>query len=639
MATMSTDFSKTKARRGHLRHDIVGASFTITFSLLVIFAAFTYVWQRTSLESDAVERVAAIATVQEARVDAYIDLGLAGLEMTRSRSQLVELLAAFDAAEADVRVEEIEALLQETVGSNSQVASVTVYGSTLQQVASTETPGHEYGLPDGFLESSAERINLGTVVQGADGGFAHLIAGPIDLDGSTIGVAVVATSMQPLFDLATDFTGLGESGETLLGADSGGRAVFIAPLRFDSAGPLAVVGPESRDLPMNEALDGVERVVTDSVDYRGEQTIAATRQVERAGWGIVVKIDRSEAIDPAWGFARFALLLLVGGSVLAGFMAWNVARAISDPIKELTAAAKAIAAGDRTRQVPVDRTDDIGELASAFNVMTRELRALAANLEDRVTERSVEIEAKTSELEKRNAEMTRLMEERETFLAGVSHEVRSPLTAMIGFLDLINETGDALGREEREEMLATVAQQADDILNLIEDLLAVARVDAGTLRVVSVRVDLGAQARQVIEAFTFGARTSVKFLGDETIARADPARVRQIVRNLLTNAARYGGPEVEVEVTNNGSSVALEVRDNGEGIPEKDLDRVFTAYGQGSSSRAVDDSVGLGLHVASQLAELMDGELVYRRESGWSVFTLALPVFVAESLPAASFVG
>ena len=636
---MSSDSSDTKTHRGHLRRDIVGASFTITFSLLIIFAAVTFVWQRSSLESDAVEKVAAVATVQEARVDAYIDLGLASLESTRSRSRLIELLETVGDDQPRVGNAEIEVVLEESVGSFPDLVSVTVYGPSLQRVASTELPGHEPGLPHGFLAAAVEDINLGTVVRNTDGSFLHLVAGPITRDGTMLGIAVVAMSMQRLFDLAVDYTGLGESGETVLAVESGGRTLFIAPLRFGDADPLALVGPESRDLPMADALAGIERVVTDAVDYRGEPTIAATRHVDRAGWGLVVKIDRSEAIAPAWGFASFALLLLVGGSVLAGFMAWNVARVISGPIKEMTAAAKAIAAGDRTKQVPVDRTDDIGELASSFNVMTRELRTLTEDLEDRVAERSVEIEAKSRELEKRNAELTRLMEERETFLAGVSHEVRSPLTAMIGFLDLINETGDDLGREEREEMLETVAQQADDILNLIEDLLAAARADAGTLRVVSVRVDLGAQARQVIEAFTPGARSSVQFMGEETIARADPARVRQIVRNLLTNASRYGGPRIEVEVGNKGGSVALEVRDNGKGIPDKELDRVFTAYGQGSSSRAVADSVGLGLHVARQLAELMDGELVYHRESGWSVFTLALPVFVAESLPTASVVG
>lgn len=212
-----------------------------------------------------------------------------------------------------------------------------------------------------------------------------------------------------------------------------------------------------------------------------------------------------------------------------------------------------------------------------------------------------------------------------TFLAGVSHEVRSPLTAMIGFLDLVNQAGDSLSNDERTQMLETVSRQADDVLNLIEDFLASARVEAGTLKVVSVRCNLAAQVRQVVESIQHNARISIELTGDGVFAAADPARVRQIIRNLLTNADRYGGNTAVVEVKQIAGVASIEVRDEGPGVPEADRQKIFEPYGQSEANRRVNGSVGLGLHVSRELARLMGGELSYDYVAGWSVFTLCLP--------------
>ena len=214
---------------------------------------------------------------------------------------------------------------------------------------------------------------------------------------------------------------------------------------------------------------------------------------------------------------------------------------------------------------------------------------------------------------------------KETFLAGVSHEVRSPLTAMIGFLDLINDAHGSLSSGERTEMLETVSHQAEDVLNLVEDFLASARVEAGTLKMVSVPCDLAAQARQVVESIEHNTRIAIEITTDGAIAAADPARVRQIFRNLLINADRYGGDDVIVEVSRIGGAVQVEVRDDGPGVPEADRHDIFEPYAQSGANQRVDGSVGLGLHVSRELARLMGGDLIYDYVYGWSIFSLRLP--------------
>ena len=106
---------------------------------------------------------------------------------------------------------------------------------------------------------------------------------------------------------------------------------------------------------------------------------------------------------------------------------------------------------------------------------------------------------------------------------------------------------------------------------------------------------------------------------------ADPARVRQILRNLITNALRYGGDDIEVDVGTDRDAVFLEVRDDGPGLPGEEWERIFEPYYRFHSERSQPGSVGLGLTVARGLAELMDGNLTYRYYDGQSIFTLRLP--------------
>ena len=237
------------------------------------------------------------------------------------------------------------------------------------------------------------------------------------------------------------------------------------------------------------------------------------------------------------------------------------------------------------------------------------------------------IEDERDRLATKAANLEEQIRRKELFLAGVSHEVRSPLTAMMGFIELVNESGEALPVEERAEMLQTVSRQATDVLGLVEDLLASARVEAGNLSVSDVRVNLGAQARQVIEGIG-DVRRSITFVGEDVIGTGDPARIRQIVRNLLTNALRYGGEEIVLATEVASDRAVLEVVDNGAGIPIDDREAVFEAFARSSGTAQVKDSVGLGLHVSRDLARLMEGDLTYRYVDGFSRFRMELPLYI-----------
>jgi len=113
---------------------------------------------------------------------------------------------------------------------------------------------------------------------------------------------------------------------------------------------------------------------------------------------------------------------------------------------------------------------------------------------------------------------------------------------------------------------------------------------------------------------------------DRPPAWADPIRVRQIIRNLLTNARRYGGPEVEIKVVAEGGMACLKVRDNGVGIDADDREAIFERFRRAGNGSHGTDSVGLGLSVSRSLARLMGGNITYDHVAGWSEFRLSLPL-------------
>ena len=224
--------------------------------------------------------------------------------------------------------------------------------------------------------------------------------------------------------------------------------------------------------------------------------------------------------------------------------------------------------------------------------------------------------ADITHMKAKNEAMAEVVRAKDEFIANVSHELRTPLTAVIGLTSEL--AGKDIDSEMRSEMLRLVSEQASEMSNIVEDLLVAARAEVGTIPVDSRPVDLLAELQATIDGLGIAIDTPEKPV---PLVLADPRRVRQILRNLATNAQRYGGPQRRVVAGSIRGHVWLEVRDDGKGIPEEQADRIFQPY----VSTGADGSVGLGLAVARQLAELMDGTLVYEQSAGETVFRLQLP--------------
>jgi signal transduction histidine kinase/CheY-like chemotaxis protein len=221
---------------------------------------------------------------------------------------------------------------------------------------------------------------------------AAYIGVPLSDPGGIIGVAVFEVGKDAVFAVVGDHAGLGDSGETVLGAKRGNAIVVVAPTRFDDELPtgrrLPVDAGEAAGLRAavaGETGSGTQR------DYRGAKVLSAWRPLPTLGLGLEVKMDESEVLAPIRAERRTLLQLVVIGLPLLAVGAVLAARSVSRPITRLTAATRTVAAGNRDFQVPVERDDEVGELSQAFNAMTGELAASYAGVEETVRVRTGEL--------------------------------------------------------------------------------------------------------------------------------------------------------------------------------------------------------------------------------------------------------
>lgn len=217
-----------------------------------------------------------------------------------------------------------------------------------------------------------------------------------------------------------------------------------------------------------------------------------------------------------------------------------------------------------------------------------------------------------------------LVRDRSSFLAAVSHELRTPLSAVVGYANLLSDSSSMLDEESRQELVRDMTDQAWDLAGIVEDLLTVANAELGELNLAKVPVNLGANVAQVLESIG-GRANNIRVYEEATVTGlGDPARYRQIVRNLVSNALRHGSGPVSIEVTSDGEMAVLSVRDHGNGIGDELADLIERK----ATDRATPTpgSVGLGLWISQELTRLMGGQLSYARIEGVTVFEVTIPL-------------
>jgi len=302
-----------------------------------------------------------------------------------------------------------------------------------------------------------------------------------------------------------------------------------------------------------------------------------------------------EEVEATVSFIRHRVLFAtLAALVLALAGGWLVARRLGRRVRRLEVAAGEVSRGHFVDPLPVDSKDELGQLTHTFNEMQAQLRRVEGARKD--------------------------------FIATASHELRTPIFSLAGFVELLQD--EDLDEDTRREFLETMSEQVARLQKLSVDLLDLSRLDAGSLQLQPEPVDLAELARRVAQEFTPALAdhdTDLNFSLPEEGAEAvcDPERVAQIVRILLDNALRHTprGTHVTVRADRSNGAAGLTVADTGPGLPEGSRAKVFERFYTGDAAQGA----GLGLAIARELAERMDGQLAVSSSNGDTAFTLELP--------------
>ncbi len=291
--------------------------------------------------------------------------------------------------------------------------------------------------------------------------------------------------------------------------------------------------------------------------------------------------------------------ILIAGALalaLALIAGMAVARALARRVRRLEHAAQQVAAGTFGDPIPVDSADELGQLAAAFNEMQSQLLAL---------ERA-----------------------RKRFIATASHELRTPIFSLGGFVELLED--EELDADTRRRFLEQIRDQVRRLGKLSVDLLDLSRLDAGSLELSPEEVDLAELTRSVSGEFeptlaAHDAHLELRLPGGRgrVEANCDPVRVAQIVRILIDNAMTHTPPGTKITVSTgrNDDRVSVTVRDAGHGIDPEALPRIFEPFFTSDDAQGS----GLGLAIASELAGRMRGRLSVDSGRSGTTFTLELP--------------
>lgn len=451
------------------------------------------------------------------------------------------------------------------------------------------------------------------------------VAIPIEpVPGEIVGVLQAETSLSDILDVASSvrFGGAGykyvmtRSGDLIAHSNV---SLVLQRRNLAALNQVKAAFQSSPDTPRPRAI------VTHNIE--GQKVFSSHALIPILDWAVFIERPTKEAYAPMYAsLLRTSILLLIGlgVSLLASFF---VARRVVRPLQTLRQGVERIREGDLSARLDVKTGDEIEILADEFNDMAAHLRDAYAGLERKVAER-------TQALTIANEKLAEASEHKSQFLANVNHELRTPVSAIIGYANLLLRQTQGQLSPLQAENLQDLLSNAKRQLNLIDSLLDFARIEAGKVDVLREPVmidELIQSATVTVEPML--NKDSVRLVRDVPSAIAplytDREKLRQIILNLLGNAVKFTEHgEIKISVCQENGDCKLAVADTGIGIEKADLTRIFEDFDRGRlASDGSYRGTGLGLAIVKRLVDILGGSIAVESEVGkGSTFTVTLPV-------------
>ncbi len=690
------------------------------------------------------QRLVLAASDRQVLLQTYIGQQQERVALIASRTRLRQLVGEYEAGKipGDEFRSESRRILVDAQRSSEEFLAISITDPAGKVITSTDEGelGNDYSADPGFLEGRREKsLGLPRLIGGY---YRTFLTAPMTTDDHRfLGVSIVLLDVGSLVKFLTSTTGLGESGEVLVGTRVGDNVRLLLPTRHQQATEI----PAEDSPAMADAIRGGTGFVH-TKDYRNVEVLAAYRPVGYRDWGLVAKIDLREAYAPLARLKAF-ILALEAGILLIGLIAsYALARRFMRPILELGDKAAAVASGDLSVRAPVRSGDELGQLARAFNEMAETLqrkddeqtkaagalrtseekfsKAFDASPDAVVISRrqdglivdanqaaeklfgyaraeligktsldlglfvdpadrkrvvallqqqgflrdfELQIQPRAGELlsvlisshqiefagtphiltivrdvtHLKRAEEDHLAKEaaeaashaKSEFLSRMSHELRTPLNAILGFAQLLEM--DVTGSDQRESV-EQILKAGRHLLQLINEVLDIARIEAGRLTISLEPVPVADTITESLDLVRpLAAQRGLRIDEHPPAQRdlhvlADRQRLKQVMLNLLSNAVKFtpdgGRVTVSCEIRP-GDHVRMSIADTGPGIAAPDLARLFSPFQRLGAAQTGIEGTGLGLALSKGLVEAMDGTIGAVSEVGrGSTFWFELPI-------------
>jgi len=356
--------------------------------------------------------------------------------------------------------------------------------------------------------------------------------------------------------------------------------------------------------------------------------------VRGLGWAVILEEPSDAALANVDLLKRSALMLLIVVLLVgAAIMAWLSAR-ITGPIRELYEGAQIIGAGHLDYRVAIATGDEIEELAQQFNRMAGELKISYATLEQKVKDKTSELEKANSELEGAYANLLKANKAKDEFLSVMSHELRTPLNVVMGYTGMIKEGVLGPVNLQQSRALEKVIGRSTDLLIMISQILQATSIEAGKAQIDMREFDLGEFLDGLKSNYDFPLEKNVMlqwdYPRDHLVVKTDAAKLKHILQNLVNNSIKFtekGTISVRADYSPHTKMLRIEVEDTGIGIQKELMPSIFEIFHQVDSSETRSyGGVGLGLYIVKKYTDLLKGTIRADSELGkGSSFTLTLP--------------